>query len=617
MKSRKLWRWKLFQYKGLLGIFCVFLLMGVLLLAERRGIRYQAESRASVYIKKEDTLRAQEVQETLPHTCLVLMNEENPGSCKMAEQWEQISLDMKVGYDLVDVAELSPGTEISYDPYETVVVMLSDLSPLEEQVLTLANWVKEGGNVLFTQSLERERYLMLLEQKLGVASAGYEHAMVDSIHPSEEFMVGGGKDYPLVDGFESAWAVQLGERAHVYAWTGGEKKVPLVWENDYGKGKFVVVNIGIYEKAMRGFYAAAYSLLTDCTAWPVINGAAFYLDDFPSPVPSGNGKYVLRDYGLSIKDFYTNIWWPDMLKLSDQYGVRYTGVIIENYEDATDGKVEKNEDTSRFQYFGNMLLRAGGEIGYHGYNHQPLCLDSTDYGEILPYKTWKSREAMEQAVEELIRFGDEIFPVGFKSVYVPASNVLSEEGREMLAEEFPQIRTIASNYFSGDLAYTQEFEVAEDGMVEQPRIISGCILDDYMRMCALSELNMHFVSNHFMHPDDLLDEDRGAKEGWETLKSNLDDYMNWLYTNAPSIRNLTGSELSGAIQRYAALSFTREITDQEVVFHIDHLYDEGFLMVRFNEGTPGNVTGGTLELLTGNLYLLKAESPEVHVELDR
>lgn len=54
------------------------------------------------------------------------------------------------------------------------------------------------------------------------------------------------------------------------------------------------------------------------------------------------------------------------------------------------------------------------------------------------------------------------------------SNVLSEAGRKLLGSLYPKIRTIASNYFSGDYAYVQEFEVAEDGIVEQPRIISGC-----------------------------------------------------------------------------------------------------------------------------------------------
>ena len=41
----------------------------------------------------------------------------------------------------------------------------------------------------------------------------------------------------------------------------------------------------------------------------------FYLDDFPSPVPSGASEYIQRDYGISVKDFYTNVGWPDLLKL--------------------------------------------------------------------------------------------------------------------------------------------------------------------------------------------------------------------------------------------------------------------------------------------------------------
>ena len=44
---------------------------------------------------------------------------------------------------------------------------------------------------------------------------------------------------------------------------------------------------------------------------------------------SGDGTYIKRDYGLSIKEFYTNIWWPDMLDMAEEHGVKYTGVIID------------------------------------------------------------------------------------------------------------------------------------------------------------------------------------------------------------------------------------------------------------------------------------------------
>ncbi len=602
-----------FQFKGILLILGCFLLIGAVLFAERSGISYQESTRQSSYIEKNQVITEKAAVKELAKTCLVLTDSSQPDSVLAWEQFEQIFMDMKVGTDVVDIEE----DELpALDGYQTVVVLISDLNPLKEKVLEISNWVKEGGRALFALTLQKDSYVTLIQQKLGVISSGYSNTMVDSIYFDEDFLLGGGSAYLVTDPYESAWEVELGETAKVYAWVKDKNGAPLIWENRYGRGKFVVDNFGLYTKATRGFFAASYSILEDVCAYPVINGSVFYLDDFPSPVPAGDGTYVRRDYGTSIAEFYTNIWWPDMLSLAAEHGVKYTGVIIENYEDETDGKVHSQDDTQRFLYFGNMLLHQGGELGYHGYNHQPLSLSDTDYGDLLPYNTWISGAAMEKAVSELSRFGKELFPGISLSVYVPPSNVLSEAGRKMLGEKFPEIRTIASTYFTGDFAYTQEFEVAEDGIVEQPRIISGGIIDDYMQMAALSELNMHFVNSHFMHPDDLLDEDRGAALGWEKLKNRLDEYMTWLDQSAPSLRNLTGSQLSGAIQRYGALTVEKETKENRVELHLGNFYDEAYLMVRINEGIPGQVTGGELTHMTGNLYLLCATQADVVIETE-
>ena len=603
---------KTFPFKSMLVILCVFMMMAVVLFAERSGIQYTEKNRKVAYLDREEVVTEQTAVKSLPKTCLVIRNSADEASEQAWTQFQQIFKDMKVGTDVVDLQSDSviPG----YDEYETVVVLLSDISPLKEKLLELCDWVSEGGNALFAMTLQKTAYTSIIEQKLGIISSGYENTVVDSIYFEPDFMLGGGQAYEITDPYDSAWAVQLSEQAKVHAQVEDENGQPVIWENQYGKGKFVVDNFGLYEKAVRGFYAASYSLLTDVGIYPVINGSTFYLDDFPSPVPNGDGTYVKRDYEMSISEFYMNVWWPDMLELASDHGIHYTGVMIENYEDATDGTIEKQKDTKRFEYFGNMLLHQGGELGYHGYNHQPLSLPNTDYGDVLPYDTWKNQSAMKKAVKELVRFGDEIFPSTSMSVYVPPSNVLSAEGRRMLAKDFPQIRTIASNYFTSEFAYMQEFEVAEDGIVEQPRIISGAIIDNYMKIAALSELNMHFVNSHFIHPDDLLDEDRGAALGWEKLKGNLSDYMDWLDDSAPSLRQLTGSELSGAIQRYGAVTFTKTVTDQEIRLELDNFYDEVYFMVRINEGTPGEVSGGKLTHLTGNLYLLKAKEPTVIIE---
>ena len=418
-----------------------------------------------------------------------------------------------------------------------------------------------------------------------------------------------------------ARTVSLAKSAEVFATAETEKGVPLVWRNHYGEGTFVVANIGIYEKAMRGFYASAYSLLADTCAYPVINASVFYLDDFPSQIPSGNSEYIMRDYHTTIRDYYINVWWPDMMNFADKYCIKYTGLAIESYDDNIDGSLVSATDTSTFINFGNMLLRKGGELGYHGYNHQPLCLGNSDYKGLYSYKTWLSEQAMKTAFDELVDLCEELFPDTEFCLYVPPSNLLSVEGRAFLLKNYPYIKTISGIYFDDaeyselDFNCMQEFDVDENGVVDQPRIISGFILDEFQSIAAISELNMHFINSHFTHPDDALDPERGAELGWETLKNRFDEYLSWLYTSAPTIRNMTGTEASAAVQRFVAAVPRTVTTEDKVVITIDNFYDDAQLLVRFNTGTPVDVQGGTLTHMTGDLYLLSATQSVVNITL--
>ena len=71
---------------------------------------------------------------------------------------------------------------------------------------------------------------------------------------------------------------------------------------------------------------------------------------------------------------------------------------------------------------------------------------------------------MKKAVKELIHFGEDTFPGVSMSVYVPPSNVLSAEGREMLAKDFPEIRTIASNYSPVSLRMCRNLKLQRMGL---------------------------------------------------------------------------------------------------------------------------------------------------------
>lgn len=609
-------RLRAFRWQKLLIIWMVFVAMAAILFAERSGVRYVSDQFEIDYLPRAETKSAQDAMLGQPVTCLMLYDSAQNGTEQAKKQFDQILLDMKVGTQTVDVHTTALADIPAFDRYKTVVVLMSELDVLGKRLLDLMSWAQDGGGVLFAMTPEKTSYFDVISPKLGVMSSSWEYKTAESIVPTAEFMLGGGQRYDLSDPFDSALSVSLREGTTVYARTGDEG-VPLVWGTRIGAGRVVVDNIGIYDKVLRGVYAASYSLLCDAVAYPVINGAVFYLDDFPSPVPGGDGTYVRRDYNMSIADFYSKVWWPDLVKLAQEYAFSYTGVMIENYEDDTEDAPVRQPDTQQFRYFGSLLLRQGGEVGYHGYNHQPLVLPDTDYGDHYDYHQWPTEDAIVAAMEELIDFQRTVLPNTEGSVYVPPSNILSAVGRQVLGSRVPQVRTIASTYFydQTDLPYVQEFGVADDGMVEQPRIVSGSMVgDSYMRLAAMSELNMHYVSTHFMHPDDLLDVDRGAEEGWEVYKGGLEDYLQWLRAAAPDLRKQTGTECSGAIQRYAQLTVALESTADAWEISLGNFVDEAWLFFRANEGTPGKVTGGELTHLTGDLYLLKATANTIHIE---
>lgn len=592
----------------LLRVLLILILIGVLLFTQRRGIPYDRSNDGSALLDRD------QVQDKVPSAdngkCLLITDSENTTAEADFPQFTQILKDMRVPYT---VADASRDTIPSFDDYESVVIGTPDLSRFSESASALPSYVEGGGRVLLWIPPAYDRTFSVLSQQLGIAEYASKYILVDSFEPADGFMLGKTDTaYAIDDGYESSMDVSLTESAEVFATCG---RTPLIWTVDQGEGRYCVCNFAYCERAYRGIYSSAYSLLYDAFAWPVINGSTFYLDDFPSPVPSGDGEYIKRDYGMSIASFYSDVWWPDLLQLGEKHNVTYTGVMIETYGNQTSGKLEANTNVADFTYYGNLLLSADGEIGYHGYNHQPLCGPDYVYEEDLGYHTWESKKEMSNAMEELTRFGRRLFPNERLGVYVPPSNVLSDEGLSVIENDCPEIRCIASTYLDGPNVYTTEFGIDDRGIVDTPRIVSGGVRDNYLRMAAFSELNFHLAATHFMHPDDCLDPDRGADLGWKSLLNTVDEYMTWIDTSAPGIRHLNGTPLAGAVQRWSSVSISQKRLDDVLKLHVDNLHDTAYLMLRVQDGRIPVSTQADISHLGGQLYLVAMTAEDAEVTL--
>ncbi len=80
------------------------------------------------------------------------------------------------------MADLKTDTLPNLDSYETVVVLMSDLEPLKEGIIEISNWVKSGGSAMFAMAPQKDTYVSLIEQKLGITDSDYGNVLVDKIY---------------------------------------------------------------------------------------------------------------------------------------------------------------------------------------------------------------------------------------------------------------------------------------------------------------------------------------------------------------------------------------------------------------------------------------------------
>jgi hypothetical protein len=141
--------------------------------------------------------------------------------------------------------------------------------------------------------------------------------------------------------------------------------IPLLWERKYGDGKFIVINTdGYARKTGRGILIAAVSRIHDDFIYPIIASKVIFIDDFPAPVPEGTLPSIWEEFQMSTRDFFRYVWWPDMVGFARKYDLKYTGFIIETYNNHVHGDFISDTGYTSKQFlvsYGRELLKMGGD----------------------------------------------------------------------------------------------------------------------------------------------------------------------------------------------------------------------------------------------------------------
>ena len=578
-------------------VLCVAL--GLLLTVSHRGM--PMDPRPS----RLAPLTAAEEEAEIPEPEVLLLAEEDSGLLATVED----TLDlMRTGWIRQDGFDGTVPASV-----RTVLLCSPSLDDLEgEGAVALMNWVADGGMLGLMQTPSSDGWIRIAGRKLGIMDGFGDYLEYHAFRWEESVL-------PVFDGLyfdeeldDFAMPVRLESDCRVLmtAMNGGEATVPICWTRDIGEGRAVVCNHSLISgKDARGMVNMLLCALEDVLVYPIVNAGMVFIDDFPAPQPEGFDERLRLQYGMSIQGFFRNHWWPDMKAFARDYGLRYTGVLVETYNKTmTAPFVPDTEDNSLIRYYASELLQSGGELGLHGYNHQPLCLTGWQYADE-DYDTWKSTEDMEGAVKELVRYGHSFLPDAVFTSYVPPSNYLSDEGQAVLVKTVPTLEAVSGVYLPelGINARVQEFREEADGTVSVPRITSGFSLDPYVKQAAAGELSLHGVFSHFIHPDDVLDEERGALLGWEQLKTDFTDALTEITEAYPALRWCTATEAAAAVQRYDRMRVSRRWEGNTLVLELGNFYDEAWFCLSAKEA-PSAVEGAQIFEAGGQMWLCASRS---------
>jgi hypothetical protein len=598
----------------------VFIILGLFLLVERTGAIYGQQSHIiSLLDAKAISRQSPNFKEDDPK-CLLMYNNLEEGWNDYFQTVQDTLFSMRVKCDIYNLNLYDAGgSNKSYDlsKYQTVVITFREWMS-DTQLKDLVQWVAAGGRVFFAVRPENSPILQPYIHELGINTIASGYITVNGVKFVSDFMPGG-KDLSLPSVLENdeSLKVVLDKNAQVHLTSADVNKIPLLWSYDYGKGRFVVVNTGNFnDKLSRGVIGAAYSLLQDEFIYPVINSSTFFIDDFPAPIAELEDPNIKSEYNMNYRDFIQKIWWPDMYALAQNFGLKYTTVIVETYNNTVQPPFEQYNNIDDFRYYGGYLLKSGGILGIHGYNHIPFCLAKDGANQLYDYPSWPSVENMKTAFEEVYSFAHLMYPGRTFSVYVPPSNVLCPDMRQAFPKIWPELKVISSLYLPGDpdqKPYVQEFKEADDGIVEMPRITSGFWMNDAFNWAVINEISLHYVNSHFVHPDDVLNDIRSSNSPWKNLYGEFDNHIKWLVNSAPGMRQLTAEDGAAAVQRFARLKVNAKQDQGSYVVNLSNFYDEAWLMLRSTK-KPSAISGGTITQVTPTLYLIHALEPEIRLD---
>lgn len=512
----------------------------------------------------------------------------------------------------------------SLEEYSSITILTETYIGFKrDNFIKIKNFIEKGGDLIFLGTPPANPFNKIIGiekphnyiETEGVFFKQKFFPGLDSVRPSAEMMQGSTLD------------VDLSEDVKIIATDNYD--TPIIWERSVGLGNVITTNTTLIEaKVSRGLLAQIVSYGNDYFIMPIFNSKLVHIDDFPAPIPNGSNKVIKGDYHMKTRDFFQKIWWKDMEGLGERQKLKYTGYIIGEYNDAVkkeDIVSSSNISMRDLSIFGRELLEYKGEIGVHGYNHNSLALEGGMFFKKYNYKPWSSKEDMKFGLEKLKDSMRSVYGEDIKVYsYVAPSNVLTLEGKEALVEVFPDLKTIGGLYIGEDSEKgILEQEIGRDPdypeIYSMPRFSSGFFYTKDTMWNIYNGIAVYGLLAHFIHPDDIIDDERGRGQSWEILKKDFEKIFSDINENFPTLDPLVQSISTKRYITMEDIKISHEKKEDEIDVNIENYQGEISTFLRVRGKEIREVKGGEYRKVDSssvyNLYLVKIQNKEVKILL--
>lgn len=556
-----------------------------------------------------------------PKKYLILYGNEIKETQGIKNGLEEVFNFSKVKYDSTSI---STDKILNFSEYSLIILTAENYSGLlKENYLGIKENIEKGGNLFIAQRSYRSPFNKMAGiEKIGEFIETKSFILKKDIFPGlkdlkpEKYILG-----------SSGLKMELKKDLDIIATT--DKDEPLMWVRKYGEGKVFFSNTTLFQgKIFRGIMKQLIAYVEDVTFFPILNSKVLQIDDFPSPIPVVQNEVIKKEYGMDTWEFFNHIWWQDMMGIAERQRLKMTGFIIIEYNDSTikDKVVRVGKKTfDDLSKRGRELKSIGGELGVHGYNHYPLGLEKEiDYQEY-GYTPWENVDAMKKGLMVAKEEIEDIYGKNFNIYsYVAPSNLLPASGKKAIVEIFNKIKAFCGIFYGEDEPGLLLQEVGRDPDFNEiyalPRMSSGFFYTDTIVWQIFNAIGAYGYLSHFIHPDDIMDKERGNGKSWEALKTEFEKIFLTVNNNYPVLKPQIQSEMTYDYSLIENIDVEYEKKGNEVYINIKNFRGQFYSHFKVRNKKIIKILGGDFKFISESenqsFYIITVKEPQVKIILE-